>query len=210
MRSSSPLPAMQAGCSLPSVKWFVPAELGPPSLFELPPSLFELRRGMPAFEGETWLACLAEAGEASEGWRPGLDLNQDKEHCTAPASSLPPPGQGDHRRSRAGEPCLPRFNLNNPRARLRSIVDESVPRHKGHPPRIVTDVERGARACEAGDVELFDHLVFAVSLQSDAGAQLPVVRQAGAGEAVKRILEKAVGLGEFQQRQHVSRHADLR
>jgi hypothetical protein len=24
----------------------------------------------------------------SEGWRPGLDLNQDKEQCTAPASTL--------------------------------------------------------------------------------------------------------------------------
>jgi hypothetical protein len=28
-------------------------------------------------------ACRAEAREASEGWRPGLDLNQDKERCTA-------------------------------------------------------------------------------------------------------------------------------
>ncbi len=28
-------------------------------------------------------ACLAEAGGASEGWRPGLDLNQDEERCTA-------------------------------------------------------------------------------------------------------------------------------
>src|SRR5579872_6357810 len=31
--------------------------------------------------------------EQSEGWRPGLDLNQDKEHCTALASTLPPPGR---------------------------------------------------------------------------------------------------------------------
>src|SRR6185312_765766 len=52
------------------------------------------------------LACRAEAGEASEGWRPGLDLNQDKEHCTAPASTLPPPGRGNHRRSQRGEPYL--------------------------------------------------------------------------------------------------------
>src|SRR6266850_6103238 len=133
MRSSSPLPAMQAGCSLPSARWFVPAELGPPSLFELPPSLFELRRGMPAFEGETWLACLAEAGKASEGWRPGLDLNQDKEHCTAPASTLPPPGRLDHRRSRCREPWLPLINPNLTGGRKR------MPRHKCHPPRIVPD-----------------------------------------------------------------------
>ena len=33
-------------------------------------------------------ARLAQAGEVCEGWRPGLDLNQDKEHCIALASTL--------------------------------------------------------------------------------------------------------------------------
>src|SRR5439155_10865706 len=56
--------------------------------------------------GTAWLACRAVAGGAGEGWRPGLDLNQDKEHCTAPALSLPPPGRGDHCLSRRGEPPL--------------------------------------------------------------------------------------------------------
>src|SRR6266568_7064513 len=64
------------------------------------------------------LACRAEAapprlgGASSEGWRPGLDLNQDKERCTAPASTLPPPGRADHRRSRRGEPPLAGINVN--------------------------------------------------------------------------------------------------
>ena len=93
------------------------------------------------------LACRAEAGGASEGWRPGLDLNQDKEHCTAPASTLPPPGRGNHRRSRRGEPRLPRLN---PNPLGTAISDQGVPRHEGHPPRIVPDIELRARGGETG------------------------------------------------------------
>jgi hypothetical protein len=33
-------------------------------------------------------ACRAEAAAGGEGWRPGLDLNQDKERCIALASTL--------------------------------------------------------------------------------------------------------------------------
>src|SRR5207344_1701793 len=69
---------------------------------------------------------VARQGEA---WRPGLDLNQDKEHCTAPASTLPPPGRSDHRRSRRGEPHLPRRTVNNSRRLLiNSAGARAVPR----------------------------------------------------------------------------------
>ncbi len=47
-------------------------------------------------------------------WRPGLDLNQDKERCTAPALTLPPPGRFDHSRSRRAGPRLPPFRVNPP------------------------------------------------------------------------------------------------
>jgi len=36
------------------------------------------------------------AARQGEAWRPGLDLNQDKQCCTTAASKLPPPGRGDH------------------------------------------------------------------------------------------------------------------
>jgi hypothetical protein len=49
-----------------------------------------------------------------KGWRPGLDLNQDKERCTALASKLPPPGRIHHRRSHRSRPMLPRINPNVP------------------------------------------------------------------------------------------------
>jgi hypothetical protein len=48
-----------------------------------PPAFFELRRA--AVVGK-WLA--EPKLRSGEGWRPGLDLNQDKEQCTAPASTL--------------------------------------------------------------------------------------------------------------------------
>jgi len=54
----------------------------PGFLVPRPPSLFELRRGSLRHH---WLA--EPKLRSSEGWRPGLDLNQDKEHCTAPAST---------------------------------------------------------------------------------------------------------------------------
>ena len=53
---------------------------------------------------------------SSVGWRPGLDLNQDKERCTVLAWTLPPPGRSDHCRSRRGEPRLPLVNPNGPAA----------------------------------------------------------------------------------------------
>src|SRR3954466_10604831 len=74
------------------------------------------------------LACLAEAGEASEGWRPGLDLNQDKERCTVPASTLPPPGRGDHYRSWQGEPCWLRINPNHFRHKRRVVLTQPAVR----------------------------------------------------------------------------------
>ena len=46
------------------------------------------------------LACPAKAAGSGEGWRPGLDLNQDKERCIALASTLsatgPAPIIADH------------------------------------------------------------------------------------------------------------------
>ncbi len=51
-------------------------------------------------------------------WRPGLDLNQDIERCTALAWKLPPPGRAHHRRSRGYEPSpgpgRPSINPNRP------------------------------------------------------------------------------------------------
>ncbi len=41
---------------------------------------------------------------------------------------------------------------------------ERMPRHKGHPPRIVPDIAVGARGGEAGGGEFGDHLAFAVAL----------------------------------------------
>ena len=72
-------------------------------------SLFELRRG--SAPPSDWP--VQPKLRSSEGWRPGLDLNQDKEHCTAPASTLPPPGRSDHRRSRRREPLSSRINPNS-------------------------------------------------------------------------------------------------
>ena len=48
--------------------------------------------------------------EQSEGWRPGLDLNQDKEHCTALASTLPPPGRPHISRSAPAGPLVVAVN----------------------------------------------------------------------------------------------------
>jgi hypothetical protein len=62
-----------------------PPSLAEPKLREGygPPALFELRRGSLRRKAESGLP-----SRSSEGWRPGLDLNQDKEQCTAPASTL--------------------------------------------------------------------------------------------------------------------------
>jgi hypothetical protein len=50
-----------------------------------PVRLRSLSYGATAFAGK-WLA--EPKLRSSEGWRPGLDLNQDKERCIAPASTL--------------------------------------------------------------------------------------------------------------------------
>jgi hypothetical protein len=111
---------------------------------------------------------VARQGEA---WRPGLDLNQDKERCTAPASTLPPPGRGDHYElERRRLPLLP-VNPNLSTAR------ESVPCHEGHAPRVVADVLARARCAESGCRQFPDDFVFAVARQPDLGAQLPVIGQ---------------------------------
>jgi hypothetical protein len=56
---------------------------------------------------------------------------------------------------------------------------EGVMRHEGHPPWIVADIEMGARGGKSGRRKLRNHLRFAITLQADARAQLPVVRQCG-------------------------------
>jgi hypothetical protein len=53
-----------------------------------PPALFELRRGSLRRKAEGRKRLAEPKLRSSEGWRPGLDLNQDKEQCTAPASTL--------------------------------------------------------------------------------------------------------------------------
>jgi hypothetical protein len=45
-----------------------------------------LRWGKPSSGRGNWLA--EPKLQSREGWRPGLDLNQDKEQCIAPASTL--------------------------------------------------------------------------------------------------------------------------
>src|SRR5258708_7668354 len=140
--------------------------------------------------------------QSREGWRPGLDLNQDTERCTALAWEA-----FRHRaaaiitdRARVSH-VYPLLTLTGP-ILTGSILTglgpvEGVPRHKRHPPRIVPDIDVGARGGEAGGGALLDHLAFAVALQADPRAQLPVVGQGRAGQAVKRVFQEAVGGREF-------------
>src|ERR1700687_1477353 len=96
-----------------------------------------------------------------------------KTHALLARRRVPPPGRADHRRSRLGGPRLASVNPN-----LEVLYKESerVPRDERHPPRVVADVGMRARGAKSGRRELRNHLVFAVALQADARAQLPVVR----------------------------------
>ena len=73
-----------------------------------------------------------------------------------------------------------------------------VARDKRRPPRIVTDISRRARRRESGGGEFCQHLRLAIALQTDAAAQLPVVRQRGRGKPVERVPEKAVARRKAQ------------
>src|SRR6185295_3434347 len=104
------------------------------------------------------MACLAEAGE---GWRPGLDLNQDKEHCTAPASTLPPPGRRQHCRT-----CLSGAIPNRPLTLTRATSgSDGLACNESHAPRVVADIARRARGGKAGLGEFFLDFRLAVALQ---------------------------------------------
>src|SRR5207248_4214510 len=86
---------------------------------------------------------------------------------------------------------------------------ESLPRDKGHPPRIVADVEMRARGGKSSRCQLGDHLAFAIALQSDARTQLAIVRKRGAQQPDQGVFQKAIFAREAQQRHHISAHADL-
>src|SRR6516162_8331851 len=138
---------------------------------------------------ERCLARPAEAREASEGWRPGLDLNQDKGRCTAlaltrsatgPLRSLPIGGG-------AGYLDLP-LTLTAGRSR----ADQRVVGDEGHAPRVVADILAGACGGKSGPGQLLDDLGLAVTLQAHARAQLPIIGQRGCGEPPERVLQEAV------------------
>ena len=84
--------------------------------------------------------------EQSEGWRPGLDLNQDKEHCTALASTLPPPGRIHLSRSAPAGPLLVAVNPTSLR-RLRLLRLGRPPRSEG-----CLGVARGAKTGPLGSL----------------------------------------------------------
>ena len=116
--------------------------------------------------------------QRSEGWRPGLDLNQDKERCLAPASTLfrhrAAPTIADHagasyrrRRLTLTDPVktwpLSRLGLIEP--------SEGVAGHEGHAPRIVADIDVRARGGEPAFGEFCGDFGPAVALQADFRAQ---------------------------------------
>ena len=116
-------------------------------------------------------------------------MNQDKERCTALASTLSATGprrsspipRGDQADAVSYAAVNPnRFAATPERA---ETALERVPRDERHPPRIVPDIDMRARGGESAAGELRDHLGLAVALQADARAQLPVVRQRGARPA---------------------------
>ncbi len=71
------------------------------------------------------------------------------------------------------------------------------------------DIVLGPGGHKSGGGELRHHPGFAVAMQADPRAQLPVVRQCGADQPDQGILQKALGLREVQQGDHVPGHADL-
>src|SRR5450631_2103484 len=120
-----------------------------------------------------WLACRAEAAtrrrlEARPGFEPGYRAM----HCSRVdtfrhrAASI----MADHA---AVSHASPRLTL------IRSGKSERLPRDERHPPRIVPDIGKGARGVKSGRGEFRHHLGFAVALQADPRAQLPVLRQRG-------------------------------
>src|SRR5690348_13876382 len=108
---------------------------------------------------------------SSEGWRPGLELNQEKGRCTAPALAIPPPGRSNHCSSDRGGPS--RHQVNPTR---RSMARERLAGHEGHAPGIMADILMSAGCAEPGRGKLRRDLLFTVALQADLAAQLPVVR----------------------------------
>ncbi len=101
-----------------------------------------------------------------EDWRPGLDLNQDGERCTALAWTF---------RHRADRVIADHGVVTNAYRRLTLIGGvgrqrEGVARHESYSPRIVADIDGRALGAQAGFRELGDHVPFAVALQAEAGA----------------------------------------
>jgi|SRR5271169_1179898 len=83
---------------------------------------------------------------------------------------------------RAGEGhFLPRLTLTGARSAKREtgftcksprlLRRKRVPRDKGHPPRIIPDIERRARGAKSAARKFGDHLVLTVTLQADPAAQ---------------------------------------
>ena len=131
---------------------------------------------------------------AAKAGGPAWIRTRIKSIALLPRRRFPPPGRADHRRSRRREPSLPPINPNwtEEGAPARRARSKRVPRHKGHPPRIVADIEMGARGGKSGCRQLRHHLGFAVALQPDLGAQLPVVRQRGRDQPDQGVLQEAV------------------
>jgi hypothetical protein len=103
--------------------------------------------------------------QRSEGWRPGLDLNQDKERCLAPASTLfrhrAVPTIADH----AGASYRHRWLTLTRSVKTRPIEPcEGVASHEGHAPRIVADIDVRAGGGEAGFGEFCGDFSLAVAL----------------------------------------------
>ena len=116
---------------------------------------------------------VARQGEA---WRPGLDLNQDKERCTALASthSATGPVRSWPRMSQTGH-LYRELTLTG----CGSAGRDRLARHKGHAPGVMADIAQRERGGKSGSGQLLLHLVLAIALQPDARAQLAIVRQRG-------------------------------